>query len=225
MLCINDQSFFYSFKSGTMPNENHCLTHCSTGNTMPSDTSPDLASVVAVRDAVEDDMPVIQAIYTHHVLHGLATFEEVPPSVQEMLARRAQVLAAGLPYLVAHLEGKIVGYAYATAYRPRPAYRYTIEDSVYVEQGQDGRGIGSALLRALILRCEAGPWRKMFAVIGNSANAGSLALHRSMGFELLGTLTAAGFKLGQWVDTVFMQRPLGEGASTLPFDVQRRSRS
>lgn len=169
---------------------------------------------VLVRDAQAADMAAVQAIYAHHVLYGLATFEEVPPRVEEMQTRRATVLAAGLPYIVAEIGGQILGYAYATAYRPRPAYRHTIEDSVYVAKGQGGRGIGAALLSTLIARCEAGPWRQMVAVIGNSGNAGSIALHRRLGFHEVGTLTAVGFKLGRWVDTVLMQRALGPGDGT-----------
>jgi len=161
-------------------------------------------------------MPDIQAIYAHHVLHGLATFEEVPPALAEMSERRASVVKAGLPYLAAELDGKVVGYAYATAYRPRPAYRFTVEDSIYVAHGLDGRGIGSALLQALIARCERGPWRQMLAVIGNSGNAGSIALHRRLGFEPVGTLHAVGFKFGRWVDTVLMQRALGHGDTSAP---------
>jgi L-amino acid N-acyltransferase YncA len=177
---------------------------------------------VLVRNAQEQDMPAIQAIYAHEVLHGIASFEEVPPTTDAMLARRASVLELGLPYLAAELEGRVVGYSYATAYRPRPAYRYTIEDSVYVAQGMQGRGIGRALLSALIARCETGPWRQMIAVIGDSGNAGSVALHRQLGFRLVGTFEAAGFKLGRWVDTVHMQRALGPGGDTLP-DAGRRS--
>ncbi|HEX6723044.1 MAG TPA: GNAT family N-acetyltransferase [Burkholderiaceae bacterium] len=180
---------------------------------MPS--KPD-TTAVEVRDATEADMPAIQAIYAHHVLHGLATFEEVPPPVDEMVARRAAVLKARLPYLAARIGDQVVGYAYATAYRPRPAYRHTIEDSVYVAHGLGGRGIGGALLQALIERCERGPWRQMLAVIGNSGNAGSIALHRSLGFEPIGTLHAVGFKLGRWVDTVLMQRALGDGDHSVP---------
>lgn len=184
---------------------------------MPStDVSEPAAARPLIRDATEADMPAIQAVYAHHVLHGLATFEEVPPSVAEMAERRAAVLKAGLPYLAAELDGRVVGYAYATAYRPRPAYRFTIEDSVYVAHGLDGRGIGSALLGALIDRCEQGPWRQMLAVIGNSGNAGSIALHRRCGFEPVGTLRSAGFKLGRWVDTVLMQRALGDGDRSAP---------
>ncbi|MCC8958211.1 N-acetyltransferase [Bradyrhizobium sp. Pear77] len=171
---------------------------------------------VVVRDATDDDMADVQGIYAHHVLNGLATFEEVPPTVDEMRSRRNAVVAAGLPYLVAEVDGLVAGYCYATAYRPRPAYRHTIEDSVYVSDGLRGRGIGVALLQGLIARAEAGPWRQMLAVIGNSGNVGSIALHRRMGFEMVGTLRSVGFKLGQWVDTVLMQRPLGPGASTLP---------
>ncbi|MFC7399865.1 GNAT family N-acetyltransferase [Chelatococcus sp. GCM10030263] len=176
---------------------------------------------ITVRDAHTEDMATIQAIYAHHVLHGLATFEEVPPSVEEMVARRTAVLERGLPYLAAEVDGAVVGYSYATAYRPRPAYRHTIEDSVYVAEGLGGRGIGRALLSALIDRCETGPWRQMLAVIGNSGNEGSIALHRRLGFQPVGTLTSVGFKLGQWVDTVLMQRPLGRGDATPPIDAAR----
>ncbi|CAN7208135.1 GNAT family N-acetyltransferase [Bosea sp. LjRoot9] len=171
---------------------------------------------ILVRDAVEADMAAVQAIYAHHVLHGLASFEETPPGIDELLARRAAVLELGLPYLVAELDGKVAGYCYATAYRPRAAYRHTIEDSVYVTEGLSGHGIGTALLAALIARCDAGPWRQMLANIGNSSNAGSIALHRRFGFEPAGTLRSVGFKLGQWVDTILMQRPLATGDSTLP---------
>ena len=170
----------------------------------------------AIRDAAQADMAEVQAIYAHHVLHGTASFEEVPPPVDELLARRTTVLAAGLPYLVAQLDGRVVGYCYATLYRPRPAYRHTIEDSVYVAHGMGGCGIGGALLKALIDRCEAGSWRQMLAVIGDSSNAGSLALHRRLGFETVGTLSSVGFKHGRWVDTVLMQRALGPGDRTLP---------
>ena len=174
------------------------------------------ASGVIVRDAAENDMAAIQAIYAVHVLRGTATFEEVPPSVQEMCARRAGVLALGLPYLAAELDGEIVGYSYAGTYRPRPAYRYTVEDTVYLAEGMSGKGIGTALLSALIARCEAGPWRQMLAVIGDSANAGSIGLHASLGFDTIGTLPAVGFKFGRWIDSVLMQRALGAGDTTLP---------
>ncbi len=171
---------------------------------------------ITLRDATEADMAAVLAIYADHVLHGLASFEETPPGLDEMLARRAAVRQLGLPYLVAEAGGAVVGYSYATAYRPRPAYRFTVEDSVYVADGLGGRGIGSALLGELIARCEAGPWRQMFAVIGDSGNAASLGLHRSLGFAPVGTLRSVGFKFGRWVDTVLMQRPLGPGDETLP---------
>lgn len=174
------------------------------------------ATDILVRDARPDDMAAVQKIYAHHVLNGLATFEETPPSVDEMLARRSAVLAAGLPYLAAERGGRIVGYSYATSYRPRPAYRHTIEDSVYVADGLGGEGIGTRLLGTLIARCEAGPWRQMLAVIGDSGNAGSIALHRRLGFQPAGTLQSVGFKLGRWVDTVLMQRVLSEGAGSPP---------
>jgi phosphinothricin acetyltransferase len=171
---------------------------------------------IGVRDATEADMSAIQEIYASHVLHGLASFEESPPSVTEMHARRRSVLDLGLPYLTAEIDGTIVGYSYAAMYRARPAYRYTIEDSVYVADALGGRGIGSALLRALITRCEAGRWRQMLAVIGDSGNAGSMALHRNCGFQMIGTLPSVGFKFGRWVDSVLMQRPLGAGDACLP---------
>jgi L-amino acid N-acyltransferase YncA len=182
-------------------------------NSLPAEA---VAPPVLIRDAAEADMAAVQAIYSHHVLHGLASFEETPPGVDEMLARREAVLQLGLPYLVAERDGGVVGYSYATAYRPRPAYRFTVEDSVYVAEGLAGRGIGSALLGELIARCEAGPWRQMLAVIGDSGNTASLGLHRRHGFAPAGTLRSVGFKFGRWVDTVLMQRQLGPGDETLP---------
>jgi len=177
--------------------------------------SPDTIQIV-VRDATEADMATVQAIYAHHVSHGLATFEITPPSTPEMLSRRATVLRLGLPYLIAEIDNRIVGYAYASSYRSRPAYQHTIEDSIYIADGFGGQGIGTALLGALIARCETGPWRQMLAVIGNSGNSGSIALHRRLGFQTMGTMKSVGFKLGQWVDTVMMQRALGAGDTALP---------
>jgi L-amino acid N-acyltransferase YncA len=162
-----------------------------------------------VRDAVEQDLGAIREIYSHYVLHGLATFEETPPTVEELDERMRKIRFQGLPYLVASIDERLVGYAYASPYRPRPAYRFTIEDSVYVELGQHGKGIGKALLGGLISRCEQGNWRQMVAIIGDSGNASSIALHRKMGFRQVGTLQNVGFKLGRWVDTVMMQRELG----------------
>jgi phosphinothricin acetyltransferase len=175
-----------------------------------------IKTAVFVRDAGEADMAEVQAIYAHHVLHGLASFEETPPSIAEMIDRRAAVLDLGLPYLVAEMDGRIAGYSYASAYRARPAYRYTVEDTVYVREGLAGQGIGRALLGMLIKRCERGPWRQMLAVIGDSANKGSIGLHAALGFTTVGNLEAVGFKFGRWVDSVLMQRALGAGGTTLP---------
>lgn len=189
----------------------------STRHRPPTAVPPELS----VRNATIDDVPAIGAIYAHEVLHGLATFEESPPSNAELASRQDGIRALGLPYLAACLDGEVVGYSYATTYRPRPAYRNTIEDSVYVAKTMHGRGIGAALLAELVARCECGSWRQMIAVIGDSANAGSIALHRKLGFRHVGTLDAVGFKLGRWVDTVLMQRALGPGRDLLPDDPDR----
>jgi phosphinothricin acetyltransferase len=167
-----------------------------------------------VRDAEEADMASVQRIYEHYVLTSLATFEETPPTVEEMIARRRAVLDLGLPYLVADADGGIVGYAYATSFRARPAFRFTVENSVYIKAGRAGGGLGTALLRELIARCERGPWRQMVAVVGDSDNAGSIALHARFGFEATGTLRSVGWKFGRWVDTPILQRALGAGATT-----------
>jgi phosphinothricin acetyltransferase len=174
------------------------------------------ATPMLVRNSTDADMPLVQAIYAHHVLHGSASFEESPPSADEMLSRRANVVKRGLPYLVAEQDGRIVGYSYAGLYHARPAYRYTLEDSVYVAHDRAGSGIGTALLEALLARCETGPWRQMIAIIGDSGNAGSIALHRRLGFQPVGTLQAVGFKFGRWVNSVLMQRALGQGCETNP---------
>jgi phosphinothricin acetyltransferase len=169
-----------------------------------------------VRDAIEADMAAVQRIYAHYVLNALATFEETPPVVEEMIARRKKILDLGLPYLVASWGSEVFGYCYAGAYHARPAYRHTLEDSVYVANGLGGRGVGAVLLGELISRCESGPWRQMIAIIGDSANAASVALHRRFGFTSVGTLRSVGFKFGHWVDTVLMQRALGPGDGSLP---------
>jgi phosphinothricin acetyltransferase len=161
-----------------------------------------------VRDSRIDDMAQAEPIYAHHVRHGAASFEEDPPSLAEMERRRADVLGRGLPYLVAEREGRVVGYSYATPYRARAAYRFTIENSVYVEHGFGGAGIGRALLAALIARCETGEWHQMVALIGDSHNAASIGLHARLGFRPIGTLRAVGFKFGRWIDSVLMQREL-----------------
>lgn len=172
-------------------------------------------SSLRVRDAMPADFPEIAAIYAHHVLHGVASFEETPPTVDEMLRRRATVLGHGLPWLVAEMAGRPVGYSYAAPYRSRSAYRYTVEDSIYVAAACCRQGIGRALLAALIARCEEGPWRQMIAVIADSAS-GSPELHRRAGFEPIGVLRNVGFKHGQWRDSMLMQRALGKGALVLP---------
>jgi L-amino acid N-acyltransferase YncA len=162
-----------------------------------------------VRDSRDEDMPRIQTIYGFHVLHGLASFEEEPPSVDELSRRRADVLDRGLPYLVAETGGVVVGYSYAAPYRSRPAYRFTVENSVYVDHNLRRRGAGYALLSVLIARCVERECRQMIAVIGDSENVASIALHERLGFIRIGTLRKVGFKFGHWVDSVLMQRPLG----------------
>ncbi|RTZ40683.1 N-acetyltransferase family protein [Candidimonas sp. SYP-B2681] len=173
-------------------------------------------TALIIRDALPGDMADVQRIYTHHILHSTATFEEEPPTLDDMLARRANVLACGMPYLVAVLGTEVVGYCYASQYRPRIAYRYTIENSIYLDPRHSGQGYGKALLSALIERCEQGPWRQMIAVIAGTNNQGSIGLHRSMGFAHAGTQVATGFKFNQWIDVVFMQRALGAGSTTPP---------
>lgn len=175
-----------------------------------------MADELILRDARESDMPAVQAIYAHHVIHGTASFELEPPTVEQMLQRRADICANGLPYLVAERDGEVVGYGYATLYRPRPAYRFTVEDSVYVREGMAGFGIGHALLAAVIQHCTASGRRQMVAIIGNSENTASIRLHARLGFRHVGVFESVGFKHGRWLDTVIMQRELGEGASTTP---------
>jgi phosphinothricin acetyltransferase len=168
-----------------------------------------------VREARDDDMGAVQTIYAHHVLHGTASFEEEPPPLGEMQRRRAEVLARGLPYLVADIDGRVAGYSYATPYRARSAYRFSIENSVYVDYTRHRSGVGRALLTELIARCERGDWRQMIAIIGDSAQAASIGLHASLGFRHIGTLQAVGLKFGRWLDTVLMQRALGQGAAEM----------
>lgn len=176
------------------------------------------AAPLVVRPAGEADMAAIQAIYAHHVLTGLGSFEEVPPGLAEMAARRQAVVGRGLPYLTAEngAGGAVLGYAYAAPFRDRPAYRYSLEDSVYVAPAAVGRGVGTALLTALVARCGELGYRQMIAVIGDSANAASIGLHAKLGFEMAGRLTGAGFKFGRWVDSVYMRRPLGPGDGAPP---------
>jgi phosphinothricin acetyltransferase len=169
-----------------------------------------------VRAAAPQDIASIHAIYAHHVLKGLASFEEEPPSAEELRRRYDEVTRSGLPYLVADAGGAVVGYGYCALYRSRSAYRHTLEDSVYVRQDMNGRGIGKALLAELIARCEALGYRQLVAVIGDSGNAASIGLHASLGFLRSGTLRSVGFKFGRWVDSVLMQRPLGPGDGAKP---------
>ncbi len=171
---------------------------------------------ITVREAARGDVGALQAIYAHHVLYGVATFEEVPPDEAEMNRRREEVLARRLPYLVAERDGMVRGFAYAGPFRTRSAYRYTVEDSVYVAPDAVGQGFGRAVLSELVLRCTNLGLRQMVAVIGDSANSASIRLHESLGFERTALLRAIGFKLGRWVDSVIMQRALGEGDRTIP---------
>lgn len=173
---------------------------------------------IVLRPARPQDLPRIAGIYAHHVLGGLATFEEIPPDTAEMGRRRDLVLARGLPFLVAEAGGEVRGYAYAQLYRERSAYRYTVEDSIYIADGWGGRGIGRALLAALLEECVRAGKRQMVAVIGDSANAASIALHAGLGFRSAGVLPAAGFKHGRWVDSVLMVRALGAGDGAPPGD-------
>ena len=169
-----------------------------------------------VRPATAADLPAITAIYRHHVLHGLASFEVEPPAAAEMARRFDAIRALGLPYFVAERAGKIAGYAYAAVYRARPAYRYTVEDSVYVDHDSAGRGIGSALMPALIDGCATAGRRQIIAVIGDSANHASIKLHEKFGFQRVGLLPAVGYKFGRWVDSVLMQRDVGGGQRSSP---------
>ena len=171
---------------------------------------------VDIRPAAEADLPAITSIYDREVRHGTATFELTPPDLTEMTRRFRSLMDGGFPYLAATLEGEVVGYAYAGPYRPRPAYRFTVENSVYLAPAVHRQGIGMKLLRRLIEECEARSYRQMIAVIGDSANAGSIGLHSRAGFQMIGTHPNVGFKFGRWLDTVMMQRALGEGGTTVP---------
>jgi L-amino acid N-acyltransferase YncA len=169
-----------------------------------------------LRPAVAADCAAITEIYRHHVLTGLGSFEEEPPDLAEMSRRHAEIAARGLPYLVAERDGRVAGYAYAAPYRPRSAYRYTLEDSIYVAPWAQRCGAGDRLLARLIELCVAGGHRQLVAVIGDSGNAASIGLHIKHGFRHIGTIEACGFKQARWVDSVIMQRALGLGAGSLP---------
>jgi len=171
---------------------------------------------VLIRDATDTDLGAVCEIYAHHVLNGLASFEEVAPSLEEMQRRFAEIVSRRLPYLAGCIDGTVVGYGYCAPYRARSAYRYVLEDSVYVDPRHQRRGVGRALLAALIARATALGYRQLIAVIGDSAHAPSIGAHASAGFLRVGTMRSVGFKFGRWVDTVIMQRPLGTGDGTSP---------
>ena len=173
-------------------------------------------SDVLIRPAAPADLPSITAIYEHAVRFGTATFELEPPDVAEMTRRYRALVDGAFPYLVASQNGAILGYAYAGPYRPRPAYRFSVENSVYLDPAAQGKGVGTRLMRDLITQSEQRGFRQMIAVIGDSANVASIGVHRTTGFMMVGTLENVGFKFGRWLDTVLMQRALGEGAITLP---------
>lgn len=169
-----------------------------------------------IRPSRDEDIAAIAAIYAHHVLHGTGTFETEAPAAPEMAARRADVLSKGLPYLVAEQDGQILGFAYANWFKPRPAYRYSAEDSVYLAPNLQRQGLGRALLAELLARCEAAGIRKVMAIIGDSANAGSVGVHRALGFTQAGVVEACGWKFGAWRDIVIMQKTLGAGSLEPP---------
>ena len=169
-----------------------------------------------IRHSSDGDIPAITAIYQHHVLHGTGTFEVDPPSEADMAARRADVLAKGLPWLVAEQDGRVLGFAYANWFKPRPAYRFSAEDSIYIADDARGLGLGRQLLSELAAQAEAAGVRKLLAVIGDSANAGSIGVHRALGFTEVGVLRSVGWKFGAWRDIVLMEKPLGAGDTTSP---------
>lgn len=173
-------------------------------------------SGLIVRASTGADVAQCAEIYRHHVLHGTASFEVDPPGLAEMGKRRDAVLELGLPYLVAEKQGRVMGYAYAGNWRPRPAYKFSVEDSIYIAHDAVGQGVGKALLPVLIDRCTALGKRQMVAVIGDSAQTASIRLHAACGFEMVGTLKDIGFKFGRWLDSVLMQRPLGAGDGEAP---------
>jgi len=172
--------------------------------------------MLLIRDSQDADLPHIARIYGHHVQHGTGTFETEPPSVQDMSTRRADVLGKGLPWLALEHEGTVQGFAYANWFRPRAAFRYAVEDSIYLAPEAAGKGWGRALLTELLARCERAGMRKAIAVIGDSANAGSIGLHKALGFEHTGTVTACGWKFGRWLDIVLMEKTLGAGDRSAP---------
>jgi phosphinothricin acetyltransferase len=177
-------------------------------------------SAAEIRPVTEADLPFVTEIYEHAVRYGTATFELIPPDLAEMTRRYTALIEGGFPYFVAAIDGRVIGYAYAGPYRPRPAYRFTVENSVYLQPAIQRRGIGLQLLRRLIAECGSRGYRQMIAVIGDSANAGSIGVHTKCGFRMIGTHPDVGFKFGRWLDTVMMQLALGEGGTTVPAEDQ-----
>jgi len=173
-------------------------------------------SAVSVRSATPADVQAITRIYANAVKHGTASFELDPPDEAEMARRQRTLLDGGYPYIIAEIDGVLAGYAYAGPYRPRPAYRFSVEDSIYVDPDAQRRGVGRVLLEHLIEECERWGFRQMIAVIGDSAQAPSIELHRALGFRMIGAVQNVGYKFGRWLDSVNMQRPLGAGATTKP---------
>lgn len=171
---------------------------------------------LVIRPSRDQDVAAVDAILTHHVLHTLSTMELVPPGVEETARRRADILARGMPHLVAELDGALIGYAHASPYRLRAGFASTVEDTIYLAPGHVGRGHGRRLLAALIEACTAADFRQMVAVIGNADNAASVALHQTLGFVQVGLLPRIGHKFGAWRDCLLMQRALGAGDGTLP---------
>jgi L-amino acid N-acyltransferase YncA len=177
------------------------------------------AEGVVIRPSRETDVPEITAIYAFHVLHGLASFEELPPDVDDIASRRRDIVGHGLPYLIAERSARVLGYCYASPYRTRSAYRFTLEDSIYIDQAEVGHGLGRALLAAVLDHCAELGYRQMVAVIGGSDTWPSIRLHAALGFTRIGVLPAVGFKFGSWVDIVLMQRALGPGETTAPPEI------
>ena len=171
---------------------------------------------ILIRDVTDKDMVRIQEIYADEVFHGVSSWEEIPPTEEELIYRRDVILAGDFPYRVALKGGEVFGYAYASSYRPRPGYRYTVENSIYVHKDARGLGLGRLLLEDLIVECESRGYRQMIAVIGDSQNKPSINFHKRMGFAQAGVIKSIGFKFGRWMDSVIMQRPLNEGSSSLP---------
>lgn len=169
-----------------------------------------------IRPSTEADLPAITRIYAHHVLHGTGTFETTPPTPEEMAGRRADVRGKGLPWLVAEEAGEVIGYAYGNWFKPRPAYRFSVEDSIYLAPEAAGKGLGRALLAELLATLERSGIRKVMAVIGDAANAGSIGVHTALGFQHVGVVKACGWKCGRWLDIVLMEKPLGLADSCPP---------